>query len=102
MSSFPVFDRSDRRSISETRPKRKRTSIFIAAALLTALTPSFALAAEPQAPPPPSVLEPAKPLIDALARGADSCWIWPTSTAVTYCTISHLWQWWHAPTNKEP
>jgi hypothetical protein len=78
-------------------------TLFAAVLLTAALTPSFTLADEPQAPAaPPSILEPARPLLDALARGADECWLWPTGTAVTYCTVSHLWRWWRAPMNKEP
>ena len=77
-------------------------SLFAAALLMAVLAPGLMLANEPQAPAaPPSILEPARPLLDALARGADECWIWPTGTAVTYCTISHWWKWMHEPTNKE-
>ena len=76
---------------------------LLATVLLTAaLTPSLAAADEQQAPAAPSMLEPAKPLMDALARGADECWLWPTGTAVTYCTISHWWKWMHTPMNREP
>ena len=35
------------------------------------------------------------------ARQNMTSWLWPTSTAVTYCTIHRLWQWWHAPKDRQ-
>ena len=55
-------------------------SLF-AVALLTAVLRPLALAAEPQTPA--SMLEPAKALLDALARGA--CYLYPTVVGVLLC-----------------
>ena len=70
---------------------------LLAAALLTAaLAPCLAAADEQQAPAAPSSLEPLRGVADAYARGADECWVWPTGTAVVFCTAQRLWREWHA------
>ena len=77
------------------------TRTFLAAVLLTAvMTPCLALAAEPQAPAAPSILEPAKPLLDSYTAGLARCYGWPTGAGVFWCRVDLFIEWWHAPTNN--
>jgi hypothetical protein len=70
---------------------------FILAALaLIALMAGPAHADSTVAPEraPPSLLEPAKPLMDAYSEGLKACYGWPTSAGVFWCRVDLLIERW--------
>ena len=72
------------------------TLCLIPLALACALAPGFALADEtaPPQPSPPSMLEPAKPLLNTYSAGLRACYGWPSSAGVFWCRFDLFVDWW--------